>query len=160
MVEISGAGASADSCASRIERACATGPSASGTSRSVGTRWSPSCDRKNKVALIFGTAGVGAAPGVTAASVTAATPLGRVNRRLSPVITATPNATAASAMMTMATHCSGVRDFVLIRNFGAGLVFKEFAELDQRVEQRIGDLVLIRGGGELAFLIGVGQIAD
>src|SRR6478736_3077135 len=131
IVETSGAGASADNCASRIERACATGPSASGTSRSVGTRCSPSSDRKNRVALIFGTAGVGAAPGVAAGSTVAVTPAGFVNRRFNPYITATANATAASAMTAIAAHCSSV-----------------------------GDFILIGSGCQLRFLIGVGQIAD
>ena len=44
----------------RIERACATAPSASGTSARVGTRRRPSSEAKNSVALICGTAGASA----------------------------------------------------------------------------------------------------
>ena len=58
-------------------------------------------------------------------------------------MTPMPKSTAATAVATIAAHCRDVNVFSLMLTFGAGLVFKEFAELDQRVEQRLRDLILV-----------------
>ena len=54
-----------------------------------------------------------------------------------------PKSTAATAVATIAAHCREVNVFSLMLTFGAGLVFKEFAELDERVEQGLRNLVLV-----------------
>ena len=148
MVDASGAGASAPNCASRIDRACATAPSASGTSRSVGTRRSPSSDTKYNVALIFGTAGAAATGGVTGSA--AAVPgAGRLSKRLNPVNNSTANTTAAQPMSAITAHRCDGGVATLIFTFGLPLVFKETAELDERVEQGLRDLILVGRRGEL-----------
>lgn len=81
---------------------------------------------------------------------------GRLNKRLNPVNSNTANVIAVIAIRTIAVHWRLVSDLSRIRNFGAPLlVLKEFAELDERVEQGLRDLILVTGGSELAFLIGI-----
>ena len=102
------------SCASMIDRACATTPSASGTSCSVGTSRMPSSDAKYNVALIFGTAAgaSGAADGVAASGVAVAG-AGVFNSRERAVNNTTEATTASTAVATIASHCRAVNDFRL-----------------------------------------------
>ena len=94
------------------------------------------------MALIFGTAGAaGAGAGAAAGSTVAVPGAGRLSRRLSAVINTTANATAAIAMTTIATHRRRGDDGNVIRT--PLLVFKELAELDERVEQGLRHLILV-----------------
>ena len=92
------------------------------------------------MALIFGTAGAAAGGAGTATGSTATGPgVGRLSRLLNPVISATPNITTTIAIKTIVSHRGGGDDGILILT--PLLVFKEFAELDERVEQGLRGLV-------------------
>ena len=54
----------------------------------------------------------------------------------------TANTTAAHPMSVMTAHRRFGDEVTLVFTFGP-LVLKEFAELDQRVEQRLRDLILV-----------------
>ena len=91
--------------------------------------------------MIFGTAGAAGGGGAaTIGSTTAVPGAGRLSRRLSAIINPAANTTATIAVMTIAIHrrCG---DGTLI--FTPLLVFKELAELDERVEQGLRDLILV-----------------
>jgi len=91
--------------------------------------------------LIFGTAGaVGGGAVVTTGSTAASPGAGRLSTMLNPVISATAKATTAIAMTTIVSH-RRADDGTL--SFTPLLMFKEFAELDERVEQGLRNLVLV-----------------
>ena len=94
--------------------------------------------------MIFGTAGALAAGGGATPDRPRAVPgAGRLSRRLNAVISATANTTAAIAVTMMTAQRRGGGEVTVIFSFGADLVLKEFAELDERVEQGLRDLILI-----------------
>src|SRR4026208_1725965 len=86
---------------------------------------------------------------------------GRLKTRLRPGNNNTENTTTAVAINATAAHCRPVNALSRTRIFGELLFWlNEFAELDQRVEQRLRDLILLNGRGELAFLVHVREIPD
>ena len=91
--------------------------------------------------MIFATTGAaGAGAGATTGSTAAVPGAGRLSRRLSAVINTTANTTAAIAVATITSHRRG-DDGNVIRT--PLLVFKELAELDERVEQGLRDVILV-----------------
>ena len=73
---------------------------------------------------------------------------GLFNTRLNPAITTQAKSSAATLVAPMAAHWRG-------DSFRGSLMFKELAELDERVEQGLRDLVLIGSAGQLGLLFGI-----
>ena len=94
--------------------------------------------------MIFGTAGALTGSGGATTGSTAAVPgAGRLSKRLNPVNNTTANTTAAHPMSVITAHRRFGDEGTLIFTFEEELVLKEFAEPDQRVEQRLRDLILV-----------------